>query len=157
MKIKLKSHNPNANWRNLLKTNGVKLFLSPWPLCFAWWPKAWMGKGTYLKVCGVLLHIRWLGRKIFRSFWIIYVGIYIGIYSRIPVTQVCCVQSWGLVCCWLRSVLKQIDLVLFFFPLCGFLASCLHHLNTEASKLFKTGKGNGFLGACNWFHFCRTS
>ena len=34
----------------------------------------------------------------------------------------------------LRSVLKQIDLVLFYLPLYGSLASCLLHLNTEASK-----------------------
>ena len=44
-----------------------------------------------------------------------------------------------------------------FFPLSGYLASCLHHFNTEASKWFKTGKRNGFLCACGWFHFCRTS
>ena len=35
---------------------------------------------------------------------------------------------------YLGTVLKQIDLVLFFFPLYGSLASCLHYLNTEASK-----------------------
>ena len=55
-----------------------------------------------------------------------------------------------------RSVSKQIDFVS-FFPLYGSLASCLHHLNTEASKWFMTGKRNGFLGAWDWFHFCWTS
>ena len=35
---------------------------------------------------------------------------------------------------YLGTVLKQIDLVSFFFPLYGSLASCLHYLNTEASK-----------------------
>ena len=45
----------------------------------------------------------------------------------------------------------------FFFPLYGSLKSCLHYLKTEASKWLKTGKRNGFLGACGWFHFCRTS
>ena len=44
-----------------------------------------------------------------------------------------------------------------FFPLYGSLRRCLHHLNTEASKWFKTGKRNGSLGACGWFHFWRPS
>ena len=35
---------------------------------------------------------------------------------------------------YLGTVLKQIDLVSFFFLLHGSLASCLHYLNTEASK-----------------------
>ena len=35
---------------------------------------------------------------------------------------------------YLGTVLKQIDLISFFFPLYGFLTSCLHYLNTEASK-----------------------
>ena len=52
---------------------------------------------------------------------------------------------------YLGTVLKQIDLAPFFFPSYGSLASCLHYLNTEASKWFKTGKGNGFLGACGSF------
>ena len=34
---------------------------------------------------------------------------------------------------YLGTVLKQIDLVS-FFPLNGSLGSCLHYLNTEASK-----------------------
>ena len=40
----------------------------------------------------------------------------------------------------LRSVLKQIDLVLFFFSLIESFASCLHLLNNEASKWFKPAK-----------------
>ena len=44
-------------------------------------------------------------------------------------------------------VLKEIDFVSFFFPLYVCLANCLHHLNTGASKRFKTGKLKGFLGA----------
>ena len=57
----------------------------------------------------------------------------------------------------LRSILKQIDLVLFFIPLYGSLAKCLHHSNSEASKRYKTGKQNGFVGACSWFQFWGTS
>ena len=84
--------------------------------------------------------------------------VYIGIYPWIPVTQEWCVQSRGLVCCWpnltlFRSVLKQIDLISFFFPLYGSLRRYLHHLNTEASKWLKTGKRNVFLVACSWITF----
>ena len=57
----------------------------------------------------------------------------------------------------LRSVLKEIDLVSFFFPLYVCLASCLQYLNTGASKWFKTGKLKDFLGAWGSFHLCRTS
>ena len=35
---------------------------------------------------------------------------------------------------YLGTVLKQIDLVSLSFPLYGSLGSCLHYLNTEASK-----------------------
>ena len=35
---------------------------------------------------------------------------------------------------YLGTILKQIDLVSFFFPLYGSLPSCLHYLNAEASK-----------------------
>ena len=66
---------------------------------------------------GVLLYAWWLERKIFPL--CIYF-IYIYIYPWIPVTQEGCLQAQGLVCCWsnltlLRSLLKQIGLVSFFF------------------------------------------
>ena len=57
---------------------------------------------------------------------------------------------------YLGAILKQIILVLFFFPLYGSFTSRLHYLNTKASKQFKSGKGNGFLGACSWFRFRRS-
>ena len=56
---------------------------------------------------------------------------------------------------YLGTILKQIDLVSFFFPSYGSLRHCLHYLNIEDCKWLKTSKGNGFLGACGWFCFRR--
>ena len=81
--------------------------------------------------------------------------LYIRFYPQIPVTQECRVPAWGLVGCLDSYQSKSIWSL--FFPLYGSLACCLHHLNTETSKWFTTGKQNSFLGACSWFHFCWTS
>ena len=66
----------------------------------------------------------------------VYIQVYIQGFRSLKYA-VCKLGDWYVVdqtlLSLLRSVLKQIDLVS-FFPLCGFLASCLHHLNTEASK-----------------------
>ena len=85
--------------------------------------------------------------------------VYIGIYPWIPHTQDCHVQSrdWYvvdqtlsyLVPYWSKSVWSRS-----FF--CFMDLSDVEILNTEASK-FKTGKRNGFVGACGWFRFWRQS
>ena len=54
----------------------------------------------------------------------------------------------------LTTLSSTFDLVSFFFPsVCGCLASCLNHLNTEAGKWFKSGKRKTFMVLAASFTF----
>ena len=72
-------------------------------------------------------------------------SLFIGIYSRVSHSQVCCVETRGLVCFWRNERLNWSILVSFFFRFYGSLQSCLHHFNTQGSKWLNTTSRNGFL------------
>ena len=74
-----------------------------------------------------------------KNFRIVYLSFYIYIHTYMDsghLKMPCASSGTGMLLTepYLGTVLKEINLVSLFFPLYGSLASCLHHLNTEASK-----------------------
>ena len=141
-----------------------------WYICFAihpsltarstvWGPMARAGEGTNIDVCGVHLHAWWLVKNSVAGisvslFLYIYIDRYISKDFGSLKYAVCKLGDWYVVDQTLGPVEgNRFGLFRFFFLFYESLRCCLHHLNIEGSKWFKTGKQIGVLGACGWFRF----